>query len=83
MFAVAVDEPIKGGMLTLNGRSAALIHNVDGAYWGKWTGPDADGRIEIRYPDGAVVHCALGYVTPGMEAQRFSVTRRVCFTVRR
>jgi hypothetical protein len=79
MFRVIVDEPIVGGDLTLNGRSAHLMHNVDGAYWAKWTGSDASGQIVIRYADGANTTCRVGYVTRGMtEIQDFEITRREC-----
>lgn len=78
MFAVDVDEKIEDGTLVLNGKSAALFHNVDGAYWGKWNGSDASGRIDVRYPDGTLVYCRVGYVTQGMEPQRFTVRHRKC-----
>ena len=79
MFRVDVDEQIVGGTLILNGHSAHLMKNVDGAYWGKWNGSDASGRIEISYSDGGKATCTVGYVTPGMsEIQSFSVTHRVC-----
>ena len=79
MFSVNVDEQIVGGTLILNGRSARLMKNLDGAYWAKWNGSDASGRIEILYPDGGSITCNVGYVTNGMrDIQMFSVTDRVC-----
>jgi hypothetical protein len=82
MFRVEVDEPIDGGTLTLNGNSAALIKNADGAYWAKWDGSDASGRIEIVYPDGTKAVCTVGYVTNGLlEIQNFVVTDRQCNAV--
>jgi hypothetical protein len=78
MFAVDVDEPIAGGTLTLNGRSARLMKNIDGAYWAKWGGADANGRIDILYPDGGKASCGIGYVTNGMGIQRASIEKRVC-----
>lgn len=78
MIAVDVDEEIEGGKLVLNGKSAGLTKNVDGVYWAKWDGPDASGYIEIRYPDGERIQCRVGYVTHGMEPQRFEVRDRTC-----
>lgn len=79
MFSVSVDEPVEGGRLVLNGRSAEFMQNVDGNYWEKWDGADADGQIEIRYPDGAMTTCQISYVTNGMlEVQQFVVTDRRC-----
>jgi hypothetical protein len=78
MFAVDVDEPIAGGTLTLNGRSARLKKNMDGRYWAKWNGSDADGKIDILYPDGGKASCRIGYVTHGMSIQNFSVSKRIC-----
>jgi len=78
MFSVSVDEPVKGGTLTLNGRSANLIHNIDGAYWAKWNGSDASGTIRVIFPDGKSTICRIGYVTPGMGIQRFEVLNRRC-----
>lgn len=79
LFAVDVDEPIEGGTLTLNGHSARLASNVDGAYWATWDGSDADGQIEVRFADGSTTHCPVGYVTNGMtEVQRYRVKARKC-----
>ena len=79
MFSVSVDEEIRGGTLTLNGASAPLMHNIDGAHWAKWDGSDASGRIEVVFPDGAVTVCEIGYVTHGMlEVQAFAVVDRQC-----
>jgi len=78
MFRVDVDEEIVGGNLILKGRSARLIKNIDGAYWVKWNGGDAGGRIDIVYPDGRNISCRVGYVTHGMGVQRFSVKKRLC-----
>ena len=78
MFSVDADEPIEGGTLTLNGYSANLMKNVDGAYWAKWNGSDADGRIEIIFPDGGTTTCRVGYVTQGMNVQEFTVRGRKC-----
>ena len=78
MFRVYVDEPVAGSTLTLNGQSARLMNNVDGAYWAKWNGADAHGRIDITYPDGGKATCRIGYVTSGMGIQNVSVRRRVC-----
>ena len=78
MFRVEVDEPITGGKLTLNGKSAALMKNVDGAYWAKWNGSDAAGEVEVRYPDGSTATCQIGYVTHGMGIQTIQVRRRHC-----
>lgn len=83
LFAVEVDEPIAGGSLTLNGHSAKLMRNVDGVYWAKWSGSDADGRIDVAFADGASASCRVGYVTRGMtEVQRFSVKARKCQKLR-
>ena len=79
LFAVEVDEPIKGGVLTLNGHSAKLMRNIDGRYWAKWDGPDADGRIDVKFVDGASASCRVGYVTNGMtDVQRFRIFARKC-----
>jgi hypothetical protein len=78
MFRVYVDEPIATGTLTLNGHSARLMANVDGAYWAKWNGADAGGQIEIRYRDGGEAFCHIGYVTNGMGIQTVRVRKRVC-----
>ena len=81
MFRVEVDEQVVGGRLFLNEKSARLMRNADGAYWGKWTGSDASGRIEIDYPDGSVVVCKIGYVTHGLEIQDFQIRKRNCLQV--
>ncbi len=78
MFRVAVDEPSVGGTLTLNGASAELMHNVDGNYWAKWDGSDADGQIDVRFPDGGHVVCRIGYVTKGMQIQNYEIVHRQC-----
>ncbi|MGE3692861.1 MAG: hypothetical protein AB7F98_15915 [Novosphingobium sp.] len=79
MFRVQVDEPVVGGVLVLNGHSAKLMHNVDGAYWAKWNGSDASGTVEVQYPDGSKTICQVGYVTHGMiEPQEFVIERRKC-----
>ena len=78
MFRVEVDEPIAAGSLSLNGNSARLMKNVDGAYWAKWNGSDASGRIDIVYPDGGKAFCRIGYVTQGMGTQTLSIRNRVC-----
>ncbi len=79
MFSVSVDEPVEGGRLVLNGRSADLMQNVDGNYWAKWDGADAHGQIEIQYPDGTMTACEIGYVTNGLQnVQQFAVTDRTC-----
>ena len=78
MFRVDVDEKIEGGTLTLNGKSADLMKNVDGDYWAKWNGSDADGEIKIVFPDGKTTTCRIGYVTPGVGIQEFAVRHRQC-----
>ena len=79
MFRVDVDEPIQVGTLTLNGRSAELMKNVDGAYWGKWNGSDAAGQIEIMFADRKSATCRIGYVSHGItKIQQFEVKKRVC-----
>ncbi len=79
MFRVDSDEAIINGTLTLNGQAAALTKNLDGAWWGKWNGSDADGTIRIVYSDGAATMCRIGYVTHGMtDVQRFTIRRRQC-----
>lgn len=78
MFRVDVDERLDGGTLTLNGNSAPLLKNVDGAYWAKWNGADADGEIRIVFTDGASTICRVGYVTQGMGVQKFAVKNRQC-----
>jgi uncharacterized protein YfaP (DUF2135 family) len=79
MFSVSVDEPVEGGQLVLNGRSADLMLNADGDYWAKWDGSDASGQIRVRYPDGGLATCQVGYVTPGMlEVQHYAVVDRNC-----
>jgi hypothetical protein len=83
MFSVSVDEEIRGGTLTLNGASAPLMRNVDGAHWAKWDGSDASGTIQIVFPDGATTACDVGYVTHGMtDVQTYVVADRVCSQVR-
>lgn len=82
MFSMEVDEDIAGGTLTLNGASASLMRNVDGAYWAKWNGSDASGTIEVVYPDGAKAVCEVGYVTRGMgDVQKYAVVDRKCRAV--
>jgi hypothetical protein len=78
MFRVDVDEPIEHGKLTLNGNSADLMKNLDGAYWAKWSGSDARGTIEIVFPDGGATTCRVGYITNGMGVQDFSIRNRRC-----
>jgi hypothetical protein len=78
MFSVDVDEPISGGTLTLNGASARLMKNIDGAYWGIWNGADASGTIEVLYPGGQRASCSVGYVTPGMSIQTYTIRNRKC-----
>ena len=78
MFKMEVDEPITGGELILNGRSARLMKNVDGAYWGKWNGADADGEMVVHYSDGATARCRIGYATRGMEIQTYRIQHRQC-----
>jgi hypothetical protein len=82
MFSVEADEPITGGELTLNGKSARLMKNVDGAYWAKWNGADADGFIIVHYGDRSSARCRIGYVTSGMtDIQQFKVTGRTCVQI--
>lgn len=82
-FAVDVDEDIRGGTLTLNGKTSELTQNLDGQYWGKWGGSDASGEIELIFLDGENVRCPVGYVTHGMiEPQKFIVSDRDCKQVR-
>lgn len=82
MFSVTVDEEVSGGALTLNGKRAPLMRNVDGAYWAKWDGPDASGKIEFVFPDGAKAVCEIGYVTRGMtDVQRYAVIDWECTAV--
>jgi len=79
MFRVQADEPIESGRLILNGRSADLMRNVDGAYWAKWDGADASGQIELFFAGGRTVRCEIGYVTNGLiEVQEFVVESRRC-----
>ncbi|MBU7580973.1 MAG: hypothetical protein KAF27_10970 [Porphyrobacter sp.] len=83
IFSVSVDEDIRSGTLTLNGASAPLMRNVDGAHWAKWDGSDASGTIRIVFPDGATAVCEVGYVTHGMmDVQTYVVADRVCSQVR-
>jgi uncharacterized protein YfaP (DUF2135 family) len=82
MFSVTVDEEVAGGTLTLNGNSAPLMRNIDGAYWAKWDGSDASGTIELVYPDGDKTVCEIGYVTHGMtDVQTYSVVDRQCTAI--
>jgi hypothetical protein len=82
MFSVSVDEEIRGGTLTLNGKRAPLMRNVDGAYWAKWEGSDASGTIEVVFPDGGKAVCEIGYVTHGMtDVQAYEVIDRTCTAV--
>ncbi len=82
MFSVSVDEEVSGGTLTLNGKRAPLMRNVDGAYWAKWDGSDASGTIEVVYPDGTKAVCEIGYVTHGMtDVQKYAVIDRQCTAV--
>lgn len=78
MVRVEADEAVEGATLVLNGRSAPLIKNVDGAYWGKWNGGDADGLIEVRFAVGATAVCRVGYLSSGMGVQEFRIDRRQC-----
>lgn len=79
MFRVEVDEPANGGTMTLNGNSADLMTNIDGALWARWESSDASGEILIRYPDGDTTTCQIGYVTHGLhEIQQFRVVDRDC-----
>jgi hypothetical protein len=78
MFRVDVDEKVDGGTLTLNGTSAHLMKNVDGSYWAKWDRSDADGEIQIMFPDGGTTTCRIGYVTHGLTVQEFVVRSRRC-----
>ena len=79
LFAVEVDEPIKGGVLTLNGKSAKLMRNIDGRFWAKWDGSDADGSVDVTFVDGASASCRVGYVTNGMtDVQAFRIIARRC-----
>lgn len=81
MFRVESDEVINDGILTLNGHSARLMKNVDGAYWAKWNGADADGRITVSFPDGGHASCRVGYITNGMGTQQFAIANRQCVQV--
>lgn len=82
MCSVTVDEEVSGGTLTLSGKSARLMRNVDGAYWARWDGSDASGTIEVVYPDGAKAVCEVGYVTHGMtDVQAYAVVDRQCAAV--
>jgi|GEM_PF-1132170 len=79
MFRVEVDEPVTRATLTLNGASAGMMKNVDGAYWAKWNGSDASGKIDIVFPDGGIVSCKIGYVTSGLtEVRTFVMRGRKC-----
>lgn len=78
MFSVTVDEEVRSGTLTLNGASAPLMENVDGAYWAKWDGSDASGRIVVVFADGGTAVCDIGYVTHGMGVQSYQVANRRC-----
>ncbi len=82
MFSVSADEDIRAGTLTLNGKSAPLMRNIDGAHWAKWDGSDASGVIEIVFPDGTTTVCEVGYVTHGMmDVQTYVIADRVCAQV--
>lgn len=79
LFRVQTDEPVVSGSLQLNGKSANLMKNFDDAYWAKWNGSDASGKITLQFEDGASTTCIVGYVTNGMnEIQEYAVSRRVC-----
>ena len=77
-FKIEIDEPIAAGTLTLNGQSARLIKDVDGTYRAEWDGGDADGRIDLIYPDGGRSSCHIGYLTHSMGPQSVLVRKRVC-----
>lgn len=79
MFSVAVDEPIVGGRVTLNGGSAPLMKNLDGAYWAKWREVAAEGEMVVTFADGKTASCKITYV-PGTSPQRqaYAVRHREC-----
>jgi hypothetical protein len=79
MFSVAVDEPIIDGLITLNGGSAKLIKNLDGAYWAKWREKAAEGELMVVFTDGKRASCKIEYA-PGNSPQRqaFAIRNRKC-----
>lgn len=79
MFSVAVDEPIVDGRMTLNGASARLMKNLDGAYWAKWREVPGKGEIVVFYADGTSASCKIAYI-PGTtpQHQAFAIHNRKC-----
>lgn len=79
MFSVEVDEPIAGGRITLNGGSAKLMKNLDGAYWAKWREVVAEGDMVVTFADGKTASCKIAYV-PGTSPQRqaYAIRDRKC-----
>ena len=80
MFSVAVDEPIIGGRITLNGGSAGSMKNLDGAYWAKWREVAAEGEMVVTFADGNIVSCPIAYI-PGSSPQRqaYAIRDRQCW----
>lgn len=79
MFSVAVDEPILEGSITLNGGSAPLMKNLDGAYWAKWREVAAEGAMVVTFADRKTASCPIAYV-PGSSPQRqaYAIRDRQC-----
>jgi hypothetical protein len=79
MFSVAVDELVIDGRITLNGGSAKLMKNLDGAYWAKWREKVAEGELKVVFADGKSASCKIAYV-PGRSPQRqaFAIRNRKC-----
>jgi hypothetical protein len=75
---IETDEPIESATLHLNGQTIPMKEADFDRHTATWEGADASGTIEIVYSDGASSSCRVGYVTNGLERQRFVVKDRQC-----
>jgi hypothetical protein len=78
-FELELDQAALGASLTLNGETIRMQGGPT-SFRGSRDLADASGEIQVRFADGEIVHCPIGYVTNGeREPHAFQVFARKCF----
>lgn len=77
-FDLKSDEPLKSATLSLRDQRISMEKGADGVYVAHWAGGEADGTIQVIFPDGGVASCRVGYVTDGLGPQKFMLEHRRC-----
>ena len=80
-FELELDEPALTASLTLNGETTDM-EDGPSSFRASRDVSDASGEIRVRYVDGEILRCRIGYITNGeREPHLVDIRSRKCPTI--